>query len=753
MRIARSAAVRLIVLLVVASYATVACAQSFRRGGTEFNAVRSVTVPAGKSYAIIVTEFLHQGEIRPDGRNVLVVAQNKELVPMRILQLGPGDFCRLAFQPIAGQSEYDIFYGGDSPTEKPPQWTSRDGLLLETRQFKNCDLRSLESVRSTFDKAAPIGADYVDGVFNSYNPFSLTAEPFLSRYSGELSIRQPGVYGFMVSSQDCSFLLVDGKLVAFAPGMHGPVHRAFRGLRHDVKLAAGLHKFEYYHAAAGPSAMMVAAWEPNPTSDKPQSPTTIPSEVFRTHAVGRLPANRLTLRTAKQVPDFVAKLISDVPLPDNEVPLVGVMLRDVSPKALSMQGAKLQWDFGDGQTSDMASADHVYLRPGLYAVTLSVRRGGKTVETTNRIYVDRPHLGPGEKQYSFDDYLRIVETYDPQKLDAASLRQMVLALEAKSLTLANRAEDAGNRARAAEDDPNRRRGAPKDTARTAASSNSVSASDRYLADAVAAGKTAFVGASQSAAKGDDDLLKLAQLVGPMARDRLGDSETAFDVWRGAARRIAASGAKAQCEIAAADITVNDLLKPADAKALLEAATKRLGTSDSGPVAANLQRVWGDYYAATGDGKSARKAYLEAERLSGSARPLIETTATRGAHARSTEEFVKQKLFARAAEEIQAWQREFPTEKMEGYLTLLCARYWAGRGKYAQAIAQAEQLQAVSPDSPYIDQLLLLAADSEMRRGRKDRALATLHSLLKDYPGSPLAPLAKRNIETLEGDGK
>jgi len=47
-------------------------------------------------------------------------------------------------------------------------------------------------------------------------------------------------------------------------------------------------------------------------------------------------------------------------------------------------------------------------------------------------------------------------------------------------------------------------------------------------------------------------------------------------------------------------------------------------------------------------------------------------------------------------------------------------------------------------------LLFLAADCEMRLGRKDRASATLHSLVNDYPGSPLAPLAKKNIEILEG---
>jgi hypothetical protein len=206
-------------------------AQSFRRGKTEFNAVRSVAVPAGKPFSTVVAEFFHHGEIRPDGRNVVVAAQNKELVPFRILQLGPGDFCRLAFQAIKGQTEYDIFYGGEPPTERPLAWTCRDGLLLETRQFKQCDFNSLDSVRNAFHAAAPIGADYVDAVFHGENPFNLKREPFLSRYSGYLELDKAGTYGFIASSQDCSFLLIDNKLVASAPGRHGPLYRAQRGSR------------------------------------------------------------------------------------------------------------------------------------------------------------------------------------------------------------------------------------------------------------------------------------------------------------------------------------------------------------------------------------------------------------------------------------------------------------------------------------------------------------------------------------------
>ena len=734
MRIARITAAWVATFAAILASVSGLSAQSFRRGGTEFNAVRSVFVPARKTYTVVVVEFLHHGEIRPDGRNVLVAARNKEAVPFRVLQVGPGDFCRVAFQTIEGQSTYHVFYGGDPSRDEPPAWTCHDGLLLETRKFRRCNLRRLESVRKAFQSAEPIGADYVAGVFHAANPCSLKREPFLSRYSGYLHLREAGTYGFITSSRDCSFLLIDGKLVASAPGRHGPRRRATRGSRHDVQLTAGEHKFEYYHAAAGPNAVMVAAWEIDPPDEKPRRPRRIPAEVFHSHLVGRLTAGRASLRVGGAAPDFLAEVVGDVPLPENNVPLVGVKFRDLSSKALAAQGVKIHWDFGDGQTSDLPNVDHVYLRPGLYAVTLSVRRGARTVRTTNRIYVDRPLLTSKDKLHTLDEYLRIIETYDPSKLDAASLRQLALAFEAKALSSPDQSDDY--------------------LAKAVEAVQAAFRDGSAVAQPPSAGSTGDEHRSQPGAAvlhdGDDDLLKLAQLIGPLARFSLGDSRTALEIWRGAARRINAAKPKAECEIAAAELSVNDLLRAADAKPLLEAATKRLGKDRSGPIVAELQRVWGDFHAATGDGRSARNAYLEAQRLLSSSRRLNVETAQRGAHARSTEEFLRSKQYVRAAEEIDSWQREFPVARLDGYLTLLLARYWSGRGKYAQAIAQAEQLHTVSPDSPYIDQLLFLSADCEMRLGRKDRALATLHSLVNDYPGSPLAPLAKKNIEILEG---
>jgi len=692
------------------AYESIAQAQSFRRAGTEFNALRTLTIPAGKLYTVVVVEFYHHGEIRPKGDNVWVVAKNREPAPFRVLQVGPGDFCRLAIQILEGQAGYEIYYGGEQVRQSPPEWTCRDGLLLETRRFQPCNLSNLEAVRRAFEKAEPLGADYVEQVFHAYNPTTLIREPFFSRYTGYMQLRTGGKYGFYTSSQDCSFLLIDEKPVVATPGRHGPMHRARPGSRRDLQLSSGEHKFEYYHAAAGPAALMAALWEIDPPSDKPERPLPIPAEVFRTHLVGRLPVSSPVLRGNRPAPDFLVSIAGDVPLPDNETPLVAVLFRESSPPALSGSGTKYQWDFGDGQTSELKNVDHVYLRPGMYTVKLALRRGGKTVETSNRVYVDRPWQPTRDRPHTLDEYLRIVETYDPRTLDAVSLRQLVLTFEAKAL-------------------------ASPDDAR------------QWLSKAVAVG---VQGLREGSATGDaEDVLKLARTLASMARRQLGDSASALEIWRAAERHTERGKHQAACDLAAADIALNDLLQTALAKALLQSAEQQFGGQGGEAVSALLKRLWGDYHASQGAGELARENYLAAQRLLGANRSLAETTARQGAYARTVEALLQEKNYLRAAEELEAWEAEFPAAKLEGYWTLLTARYWAGRKMFAQAIAQAERLQAVNPSSPYLDRLLFLAAESELQLGRKDRAVATLHTLLNEHAGSPLVPPAREKLRALE----
>ena len=57
---------------------TQAAVGSFRAAGTEFHARRNVSLTADRLPPVVVTEFLHHGEILPDGRNVAVVTGSYE---------------------------------------------------------------------------------------------------------------------------------------------------------------------------------------------------------------------------------------------------------------------------------------------------------------------------------------------------------------------------------------------------------------------------------------------------------------------------------------------------------------------------------------------------------------------------------------------------------------------------------------------------------------------------------------------------
>ncbi|MHC4403148.1 MAG: PKD domain-containing protein [Planctomycetota bacterium] len=718
---------------------SLAWAQSFRRAGAEFNALREVVVPPDEQYSVVVVEFFHHGEIQADGKNVVVSSRDRNVVPSRVLQLGPGDYCRLAFQTAARQSFYEVLYGGEGPDEgEIPPWTDTDGLILETRQYRDCNLNDFESVRRAFESSERIGSDYVDNVQHSHNPFSLSPAPFLSRYSGQLHVGSAGTYGFLTSSQDCSFLLIDGKVVVDAPGRHGPLRRATRGTRKDVQLSAGAHKFEYYHAAVGPAAMMVAAWEISPADSKPK-PSPIPPEAFRTASIGRAATRPVTTREIKLVPDFLVKIVGDVPLPDNDSPLVGVRFLNASPTALTLK-SRARWEFGDGQTSEAPDPAHVYLRPGTYPVKLSVRRGTRTLEMTNRVLIDRPKIVKQDEFRSLDEYLPILATYDPKTLDAAALGQLVLAYQFKAETILASAESAPA-------DPEQPEAKPDPKAVRQELESRRAEARKYLEAAVTAGQTAFTG--PSAATGDEDLIKLARLVGGMARSDLGDSATAARIWQGAGQRIVNAELKAECEIEEADVAVSDLLDHEAAKPLLEAATRRLRPDATGPVPSRLHRVWGDYHAAAGDGEAARESYVKAEKVLGSTRSHLEQTAWLGAHSRSTEQFLRTNELDRAAKQLEAWQDEFPAEKIGGYLNLMFAHYWAARGMYDHPAAISNAQLAVFADSPYIDQLLVLAAKCDVKSGKVDRALATLRDLLENYPGSPLVPEVRETIAGLE----
>ena len=271
-------------------------------------------------------------------------------------------------------------------------------------------MANFESVRKAFAQAKPIGADYVDAIFHPYNPCVLNQTPFMSRYTGTLYLSAAGVYGFVTNSCDCSFVVLDGKLVASAPGLHGPSMETTPQQRFDVRLSAGPHPLEYYHATTGTKAVMALGWEINPAEKQPKKLQVVPNEVYHTQGVAHLPTESLATLTAQPSPDFRVEMDSSVPLPDNPVQLVAAKFEDTSAAAHGAR-ASYEWDFGDGQTAADHEPLHVYLHPGIYQVKLTVTRGAHSHEITNWVQIGLPLNPRVDNLPTLDDYLRVLVHY------------------------------------------------------------------------------------------------------------------------------------------------------------------------------------------------------------------------------------------------------------------------------------------------------------------------------------------------------
>jgi tetratricopeptide (TPR) repeat protein len=654
---------------------------------------RAIHVPQGAAPAVVVCEFLTHRALQDDGANLWVTDARQHRVAWRVLQVGPGDFCRVAFQPANRETAYHIHYGGDAPGEKSPEWANGPGLILETRAWKGCDLNREDSLDKAFETATPLASAFVPNVFHHYNPLSTASEPFLSRYQGMLLVPTSGRYSFYTSSQDASFLRIDGKTVVAFPGRHGPEgHAKHRG---EVTLKAGPHTFTYLHAAAGSDTCMAAYWQP-PGAAKIEP---IPPEAFGSIHVAHISPGPPTIQGKEHLRDFVYAALGEVVLEEPSATLVRVQFRQATGAASS---SKVQWQFGDGQTSTLPNPVHIYLEPGLYTVKLSSgETDSRAVE--NRVPIDRPAVPPegNAKGDALAEYLPILESYDPAGLEGSRALAWfrLLAFDER---------------------------------------------DKHLASAGQAWLEA-----RGAEASEPVVLEVARLVGPVVRDRLEDPGAALEIWTRAGSLVKSAEARVACATEVAELSLWNLLKTEQVATALEEVAVLVDRLPDRALAARVVRLQGDLAMRRGDEAAARAAYARAVEIGQPKGKAAEREARRGAFDRSVEAFLRDREWDQARDALRHWEEEFPLDRIDGSLTLLEARYRAGTGQLTLAIALTADLLAVNPDSPFADRVALLAAECEERLGHTDRAVAALENLLHDYPGSPLVPDARAHLAKLQ----
>ena len=654
-------------------------------------------------------EFRTGGRIEADGRDLRVVAQDKP-VAHKIIQLGPGDVCKVAFRLVPGVTTYGIYYG--NPKAKPSEggWEAKRGLLLEVRRYRGPGYQTWAQTKQSLDRAKSLvmGRMFAPNVFLGYNPFGETKN-YISVYTGWLAIDAPGNYAFATTSDDASFLFIDDKPVAEWPGTHRALPYAARvGV---VKgMTAGLHRFAYYHVQAIDRAAAVAAWippsrlkdlpPPSPGRDggkarmawmKKNKFDVIPAGAFPPVARGVLKA--YDVRGSKPVADFDVKNLGEIAVGDGYAQRIQFI--DKTPQR--KRPSPPRWRFGDGNGGTGSPVEHVYFEEGDYKVTLEVGRAS----ITQTVHVDRDwsrQMRPSKD--GPEQYFPIISKYAFASMPPAHLV----------------------------------------------------AAARYFEELGKDALTARLCCQVLSAKGEtippDTRYELTMLLAETAHDAE-SARAAVAACHSAEQKTQDMRQQAALALAAGEVSLEQL----DSPDLAEKEFRRVATQYASASRDTMRRAYvglGDAYRAKGNCAKAKECYDQAAEIPISKDEFRRSAVQVGAYSRAVDMYLRDGKLDHAEDFLDAWEWEFPAERLHGYSTLLRARVLVARGDHRNAARSLDRLVLVNPTSPYAADCLMLAAQCYVKVGDKKKAAAVLRQVVDEYKDSPLNAEAAKQLKQMGG---
>jgi len=349
------------------------------------------------------------------GRDIRITDEAGKELKHHVLSETDG-IVRLEFLVPAGASaeatrdaratRYFIYYGNRQAPPRQYTWERKlGGLLLVT--WSNTLKRNAQNLEHMRKLLANSRWKFGDGsraqINDSENPFG-PDDQYLSVYTGRLFCPRTGTYTFATNSDDASFLLIDGQLVAEWTGGHNPSSDWDHFGKIDLN--KGIHKIEYYHCETLGGQLARAGWQ------RPGEKwfSIIPREAFLRELGTAVVARQSRVKPLNTI--FEYEETDALQFGNMERRFVAVQF---TSHAWSEFGeiAMYEWDFGDGCTSRDASPSHEYMQAKRYRVTLTCRdrlgfsdtcartitlgrRGVRRVSLFMDVHTDASVLKPGE---------------------------------------------------------------------------------------------------------------------------------------------------------------------------------------------------------------------------------------------------------------------------------------------------------------------------------------------------------------------
>ena len=653
-----------------------------------------------------VVEFATGNVMDAKGSDVRVMAAGKA-VPSRVLCMGPGSVCRVAFRVVPGVRDYYVLYGLKNAVPEGPAWEPESGLLLETRQFNGGNIDSVEGVMRAVQKSGPsFGANMVLQVFHGTNPFG-PSDNYVSIYKGWLFVPQQGVYQFATSSDDASVMKIDGMVVCRKLGEDRAYGDA-RAAGDTVTLTAGKHRFEYYHVELEGDQAAVGAWKPPGGKF-----ALIPPEAFG--IVHRPKLASFTIRGQPVAPDVRAINFGEVILNRKQMTRFSFRNETTAPDALQYQP---RWEFGDGTRSDSPNPEHVYFEFATYDVSLTLTRGGKSYRIDHTIIVDE---GWDRQTVPSHDttrqYYGIIKGYqfDKMKLEHVD----------RAMDVFEEMQQPGSGEPPTEEII---RAAGAMLARKAELTDEIYV--RHALQYAEALCRANEQREKQPAAGDADGDR-------SGRTQLPDDPVAaaLSVLAEAERRVQQPELRVKAALKRADVLFYYARDLAKAVAEYERIVKTWGWVKGNEPRIAQVRI-GDYFRKLGKTADARSAYQKAATMIPQ-RDYKQKAAHLGAWQESVESFLRDGNLIDARAQLDAWEWEEPEAKLDSRSSLLRAELAVKEKNVDESIVQLTDFITGNKDGAFAPEALLTMARLHIDCDRPDAAVPLLEKLPVDYKDSPL----------------
>jgi len=634
----------------------------------------------GDEYVVFV-KLPTFGQIKPDGSDVRVATVDGAKLRSKVMWVGPGDYVSVAFEARRGMGSAYVYFGNPGAKE-PEDWNPSYGLWLETRKFTTGECTNLKDFRQTIAQSGPIqGRGLVPCVFHSFNMFG-PSENYISVYRGSLWVPAAGTYIFSTTSDNISYMLVDGHVVSEKREWTGAVgDNRFKGA--PVVLTAGYHTFEYLHVKGGRgSPAAVAAWHLPGTGEREYK--LIEPYYFPGAAQGILGA--FEMRGKPITPDFLADNVGEGFLEPRVFYRFTFKDTTASEEALQYQ---TEWDFGDGLTSTSRNPQHVYLFPGKYTVTLSLSKGATSHKISQTIIAETAWEKQGMDRFdNLPDYYEILKEYQFENMATPALALV---------------EDIFRE---------------------------IDKPDEII-------KVGRILRTRKKELSEDDRFAYLLLLGTKLREVKKETEEAMDVFSDILNSCEKPLHKAHAEKELGDTLYYYYLKHDEALAHYKTVAEKYRDVDDPVVRVCLIRI-GDIYRDKGDYKSAYEQYKLVESTTNYSASLSARAAKQGAYPQSVEEHLKHNDFAQAREILEAWEWDFPLEKLSGYSSYLRAQLAYKQQNYEEALKQSLALVKINKRSDWADRCLLLAGDAYIGFGKPEKAMEIVALIRRDYPETPFS---------------